>query len=158
MVFIGGVWEWLSTGILVSVSSALSPEWQTAVSSYTTIVCSAFPLPDPRVSSWKWDWPFKRAFVSLTDYCLSPVDTIPTDFSQPDVMWALLHSSGALDWGAQLGVEIPFFSGGSFAAEISLWNLSHCPWEWGQPLSSLCPSYQSWCGFCISLDIRLFFR
>ena len=30
-------------------------------------------------------------------------------------------------------------------------------WEWGQPFSCLCPSYQSWCGFCKFLVIRLLF-
>ena len=58
-------------------------------------------------------------------------------------MWVPLPASGALGWRAKLGVEIPLFSGETFAVEISLRNLSHCPWEGDQPFLCLHPSYQS---------------
>ena len=48
----------------------------------------------------------------------------PCLFSQPDVMWVSLPSSSALSWGAWLRVETPYFSGGTFAAELFLQNLS----------------------------------
>jgi len=62
-------------------------------------------------------------------------------------MWVSLPSSGALGWEAQLGVENPHFSGATFAAEIFFQNLSHFPWEQGQPFSSLHPSNRYQYGF-----------
>ena len=44
------VGEGLSTGILAALLSALSPDPQTPDSPYVTLVCSALPVPEPRVS------------------------------------------------------------------------------------------------------------
>ena len=65
--------EWLSTEILAADPSALSPDPQNSDSLYTTLDCSAHPLPEPRVGSCKWNvvhWPFKRVAVSLALSCL----------------------------------------------------------------------------------------
>ena len=80
--------------------------------------------------------------MSLAESRLSLVDRNPTDFHS-DGMWVLLPGSGALGWGSQLGNETPPFSGETFVAQISLQNLSHCPWEWGHLFVHLRPSYQS---------------
>ena len=48
------------------------PEPQTQDFPHATLVCSAFPLPEPRVSGYKWNfecWPFKREPVSLANSC-----------------------------------------------------------------------------------------
>ena len=42
-----GVGKWLSTGILAAISFVLPPEPQALVSSYTTLVRSALPPPEP---------------------------------------------------------------------------------------------------------------
>ena len=74
-------------------------------------------------------------------------------------MWATLPSSGTFGWRAQSGDETPYYSGGIFTTQISLWDLSHCLWEWGQPFLCLLPSYHSQCGFFYKfLAIRLLFN
>ena len=55
-----------------------------------------------------------------------------SDFSQADVMWAPLSGSGALGWGAWLGVDTSHFSDGAPTAEIRIQHPSCCPWEHGQ--------------------------
>lgn len=40
---------------------------------------------------------------------------------------ALWYLCLALSWGVQLEGETPRSFGGAFVAEMSLWNLSHCP-------------------------------
>ena len=96
----------------------------------------------------------KRALVHLAASHLSLVDRIPTDFCSQIlcgyiflamVFWALHRSS------------TPCYSGGTFTAKTTLWNLI-LPWEKSQPFSFLYPSYQPQCGFfCKSLIVRLLF-
>ena len=103
-------------------------------------------------------WPIRRAPTSLADSCL-PGRQNPLWFSQPDATWEHFPESDALGWGVWPGVETPFFSGGTFAAVIYPKNLSHHPWEQGQPFLCLHPSHQSRFGFfCKSLVIRLLFN
>ena len=89
------------------------------------------------MSGYEWDfvhWPFKRAPVSLADSCLSLVNRIPTNFYS-QMLCGCLFPALAL-WDGEppeqggLGVQTPpLFSQGTFAAEISLQNLSHSPWD-----------------------------
>ena len=71
---------------------------------HMTIVRSALPSLELTVSGCKQNfvcWPFKMLCVSLANSYLSGREK-PSCFSQLDVTWAPLPSSGVLDWGAQL--------------------------------------------------------
>ena len=59
--------ERLSTGVLAPVPSVLSPKLPTPDSPQVSLVHSAFPLLQPRVSGYKQNfvhWPFKGLSVS----------------------------------------------------------------------------------------------
>ena len=129
----------------MAAHSALSPEPQTLVFSNRTLVLSKLPLLEPRGSCSEQVivcWPFKRVPVSSRLLSLPGIQN-PHQFSKPDVMWAPLFVSGALGWEAQRGLESLNISEGSFAAEISLWDLSHHLWEQLQLVLHFCPPYQS---------------
>ena len=60
--------EWLSTGILEADPSVLSPEPPTPDFPQVTLVDSALPLLEPKMSVCKWNfvlWPFKTVPVPL---------------------------------------------------------------------------------------------
>lgn len=69
--------------------------------------------------------------------------------SQSGVIWVSLPSSGALGWRAWHGGKT-LCLGVTFAAEISLPNLSHCIWIWGPSFSCLHPSYQTQWDFSVN--------
>ena len=90
--------------------------------------------------------PFKRLSVSLA---ISPWQTETLLLFTVGFYLGSLPGSGAIGWGAQLGVQTPHFSGGTHSAtEISLWHFSCCPREQSQPLTPLyfLPVLW-WCGF-----------
>ena len=80
---IWGVGEGLSMGILAALPSAFSREPQTLLFPSDTLVCSAFPPPELRVSGCERGFvcgSFKRAPVSVADSHLCLADTIPANF------------------------------------------------------------------------------
>ena len=98
-----------------------------------------------------------RGLLDFSRLLFLPCRWKPCWFSQPDFMWAPLVGSGALLGSLAWGWD-PCFSQGTFAAEISFWNLNCHQWEWGQAFFHLCAFYQSQCGFfCKSLVITLLF-
>ena len=65
---------WLSSEVLVADPSALFPEPPAPDFAHMAVVCSALPLPAPRVSGYKRNfvcWPFKRLCITS---CLCLVD------------------------------------------------------------------------------------
>ena len=99
--------EWLSTGILGAVPSALSPEPHTT-DTHMTLVWSTLSPPESRVSGYKQNyvhWPFKRgAYVSSRLWSLTDGQkSIPTDFHSQMLCGHLfqLWCSGlvSLAWG-----------------------------------------------------------
>ena len=74
------------------------------------------PPQEPKVSACEWEfiyWPFKR---------MSGFPTAFSWFSRSDVLWTPLPSTGVLSWGAWLGTETSCSSGGTSAAEISVFS------------------------------------
>ena len=136
-----GVGDGLSTG----VPSALSPEPQTPGCPHSTLFPSALLLLEPRVSGCEQifvHW-LSKGHLCLWQTPISPWQT-KSLISTARYYVGTSPWLCSLGWGAQLGLEAPHFSGRTFAAEISLQNLSY-------PLSL--------CGFfCKSLLIRLLFR
>ena len=102
-VFLSKKVQSFSTRILAAAPWILSPKPPNPVSPQASLVYSASPLSEPRVSDWKWNficWPFKRLCVSSFQ---SLAERNPDAFHS----WMLsgfLPSSGAICWGAQLGV------------------------------------------------------
>ena len=147
------VGKWLSTSIVVVVPSAILLELQIPVSPLNTLVCSALPVPEPRVSGCERDfvhWPFKSVPVSLTDLNVFLVNRIP----------AVFHSQilcGHLFLGLMLWAGDPSLGLRPHTSQRG----TPCSWDICRllpPFSHFCPSYQSWCGFfCKSLAIRLLF-
>ena len=91
------------------VPSILSPDPLTPNSPQMSLVYSALPLPEPRVSGCKQNfvhWPFKRLSASPT---ISPFQK-PCYFSQLDVIWVTFwlwcYRLGNPAWGLD-----PTFSG-----------------------------------------------
>ena len=125
--------EWLSTGILAAISSVLSPESPTPDSPQASLVHSALPLSQPRLSGCN-----KILCIGPLRGCVCLQPSLPGR-KKPCCFhsWMLsgfLSGSDAVGWGAQLRVyHPPNFSRGSPATEISLQNFSCCPWEPSQP-------------------------
>ena len=68
---------------MVAIPLALSPEQQTPVSPHVTLVHSALPVLEPRVSGCDQDfvhWLFKGMLMSLAVSYLSLAVRIPTNF------------------------------------------------------------------------------
>ena len=162
MVFVGGVGEGFSTGILAAAPSAFSlfgviePSLPMRNSSP---IGATLPPWEPRVSSCEWDVVcllFKRAPGFLEGSCLSLADRIPTDFHSLMLcgvflkVWCSGLVSPAWDWDLTL-LKVQLCSWD--IPPKSQWYL----WKQAQPLLHLCPSYQSWCDFCTFLVIRLLF-
>ena len=103
-------------------------------SPHATLIHSALPLLESRVSGCKWnfvDWPFKRLSISPA---LSPWQTEALLLYTGGYYLGSFPDSSAVGWGADLGVYTPYFSGEiPSAAEISLWNFSCHLWESSQP-------------------------
>lgn len=161
------VWERDSTWTLVAVPLTLSLKPHNSSSPvWLQHPLSCHLFTGARVSACRQDFvcfPFKRIPGFLAISHLTQVDRNSHWFSLPDVIWALLPGSGVLGWWAWLGVETPYSSRGTLAAEVCLWILSHYAWVRGQPFSiSDHPlPHQSWGGFfCKSLVIsfQLVFR
>ena len=121
--------EQLSTGILVTVPSVLSPGPPTPVSVQTSLVHSVLPLLEPRVSSCKQNfvlWPFKRLSVSPV---LSPWQTeimlLFTAVCYVGSFPALVLRLGSPAWG----LDPTLLRGNHLATEISLQHFSYRMWE-----------------------------
>ena len=113
------------------VPSVLSPEPLAPDSPHASLVHSALPLPEPRVSGCKQNFvhcPFKRLSAFLA---ISSCQQKPYCFSHPRVIWDCFPSSGALGWGAQLRVQPPHFS----------MSNPHSAAACGSPANPLAPPY-----------------
>lgn len=119
------------------------------------------PPPEYRVSACKKANLYMgslRGHLSLWQLSILSGRRNPLLFLHPDVMGALLPSTGALGWGDQYRVGTPCSSGSASKVKISLLNLNFYTWMWGQLVSHLFSCYLSHCGvFCIYLFIRLLF-
>ena len=152
-----GVGEWQTQVSWQLSIHSLSPEPQTPVSPHMILVT---PLA-PQVSGCKQDfvfWPLKRKPVSLEDSHLFPGDRIPVDF-HIQLLCGRLFLALVLWAGepAQLWLEMPLLRGKPPTPEMSLQNVSCCPWKQGQPFLCLCPPYQSQCGFFGKASLPLVF-
>lgn len=141
----------------VLLSVPLPPGLLSLSSATTTLVRSPLPL-GPRVSGWEIVCvsPIKVACVSGRLPSLSGRQ-IPRWFSQPDVTWAPLPSSGARGWQPVLGLRPHSFQG----EVLQLWYPSRISAATRGSRASpfLCPSCWFPCGFfCKTLAIRFLSR
>ena len=127
--------EWLSTWILVAVTSVLSPVPTTPDLPQASLVHSTLPLLVPRVSGFKQNfvlWSFKRLSESLS----LPGRLKPCCFSQLGVIWVPFrlwcYMLGIPSWG----LYPMLLRGNPAATEVFLQNLSYCLWEPSQPFHS----------------------
>ena len=102
----------------VVVPSALYPEPHTPDFPHVTLACSALCLPEPRVSGCE-HWPFKRALVSLPDFCVFLEDRNLTNLHSHmlcgHLFVALVLWAGSMAWGWG-----PCFSGNPCSWDIPL--------------------------------------
>ena len=94
-------------------------------------------------------WPFKRVPGFLAASCLPEQTESPLLFTTRCYM-GTPPSSGALGWGTWLGFETAHLLAGTFAAEITLQDLSCSLWERARFFFPLHPSYQFQCGFSVN--------
>ena len=129
--------EWLSTGILAAVPSVPFPEPPYPDSPQVSLVHSALPLPELRVSIYKQNfvhWPFKRLSVSLaispwhTETLLLFTAACYLCFFPALVPWAGVPS-------LRFRLHISQGNPRPWPAEISLWNFSCHPGSLASPLA-----------------------
>ena len=97
--------------------------------------------------------PFKRNSLGFQ----KPWISLSLWFSQPKVMGLLFVSVDPWAWGAWCGAGKLHSSRGTSAAKISLPIFVCFVLVWNQPIPCLYLSYQSQCGFFISLVVGLLF-
>lgn len=98
----------------------------------------------------------KRTPVFPAAFNLTRMVGIPDDFCS-HMLWGLLFLAFLLqDWEPGVGPR-PLTLQARLPQLRFLLILNHHTWVWQQPISHLCPSYQSQGIFFISLDIRLLF-
>ena len=118
-----------------------SPDPPTPESPQASLVHSALPLPEPRLSGCKQNvvcWPFKRLSASPA---ASPWPTEPPATFHRWMLSGFLSCSSTVGWQAHLGVQALHFSGGSpqllkYPPELQLPPV-------GSPASPLMPSLHS---------------
>ena len=127
------VWGMTQLGILIAVPSVLSTEPPAPDSPQASLVDSAIPLPEPKVSGCRRNfvhWSFKRVSVSeAVSPCQIETLLLFTAGCYLDSSLALL----LLDGDPSLGFRpLTLLMGKPLAAEISLQNFRCCLWELSQ--------------------------
>ena len=116
--------ERLSTGVLAPVPSVLSPKLPTPDSPQVSLVHSAFPLLQPRVSGYKQNfvhWPFKWLSESpdIFPWPAEPLLLVTARCYMGSFLVLVLKSGEC-----SLGFRPHTSQGNPLSAEISLWNFS----------------------------------
>ena len=145
--------EWLNTGILVAVPSVLSPKPPTPNSPPATLVHSALPLPEPRVSGCKWNfvncikrlsaspdvspWQIETLLLFTAGCYLGSFQAWYCRLGSP--AWGidptLLRGNPHGHWIIPSGLQLPHVG-----AQPALWHLLHTPYQshCGDVASSTC--------------------
>ena len=123
-----GLGEGLGSEILMTVPSTLSPESQTPVCPYTTLICSTLPPLEPGMSGCEQGflcWPFKRVPGFLVDSHLFLVDRLSTD-SHSQMLCGVLFPNLMIQSGEPgMGLRFNAPHWRIFVTKMSLWILHH---------------------------------
>ena len=136
----------LSTGILVVILSALSPELQNPDSPHATLFFSVLPLPESRMSSYEQDfvhWSFKRVPVSRGDSYLFLENKIPAGFHSQILCGHLFSALVLWAWKTGLGLRPPASQGDLLQLRCPSRISAAAYGSWSSPLCNPQPSYQS---------------
>ena len=110
----------------------LCPEPSTPDSPHVSLVCSIFPLPQPRVSGYKWNFVLAFLRASLSVQLSLPGRTETLLLFTASGYLGSFPGSGAPGWGTR-GLDPILLRGNAPSTDISLQNFRCHLWEPSQP-------------------------
>ena len=165
----GSVGKGISKGTVASVGTSVwdkvAPPNFTLMPENSVSFCMSLVLFKLLYQSWSTEGlslnksvhgPFRRNAWDSSCHS-SHSATIPAGFHSQKLWVVLFLALEHWNWVSCYGAWTPHSIGGTSTTEISLLIFICHTWVWDQPVNCLCPSYQSWCGFFVSLVIGLLF-